>query len=91
MHSERRYKICMYLVILRQFESSRNYNDFRVQFPENFRCSLKFYKSEIFTVSSLHHIFESKNFRVPFSTKNNLTWEVECEKLISEICRGFTR
>ena len=90
MHSERRNKNCLYLVILRQFESSRNYKDFRVQFPENFICSLKFYQSEIFTVSSLH-IFESENFRFPFSTKNNLTWGVECEKLISENCRGFAR
>ena len=51
--------MCIYLVILRQFESSRNYKDFKVQFPEYFRCSFKIYGSEIFAGSSLHHIFES--------------------------------
>ena len=71
--------------------SSRNYKDFRVQFPENFRCSLKFYESESFTVSFLHYIFESKNFRFPLCTANNLRWEMKCEELISENHRGFIR
>ena len=73
------------------FESSRNFNDFRVQFPENLRCSLKFYESESYTGSFLHYIFESKNFRFPLSTANNLTWEMKCEELISENHREFTR
>ena len=35
-------------------------------FPENFRCNLTFYESENFSYSSLHHVFESENFRFPF-------------------------
>ena len=50
-------------------------------FPENFRCNLKYYEMEKFSDSSLHHIFESENFGLPFFTKNNLTWRVKCEKL----------
>ena len=34
-------------------------------FPENFRCKLMHCESENFSGSSLHHIFESKNFRFP--------------------------
>ena len=32
--------------------------------------------------SSLHHIFESENFKFPFILqKNSLTWGVKCENL----------
>ena len=31
--------------------------------------------------SSLHHIFESPNFRFLFRKKSSLTWAVKCEKL----------
>ena len=44
--------------------------------PENFSCNLKFYESDSFSDSSLHRIFDSENFRFPFSTKHNLTWGV---------------
>ena len=50
-------------------------------FLENFRYNFKFYKSENFSDSSLHRIFESENFRFPFPTKNSLTWGLKCEKL----------
>ena len=38
-------------------------------FPENFSCTLKFYESENFLDSSLHHIFGSENLRFPFSDR----------------------
>ena len=50
-------------------------------FSENFRCNLTYSESENFSDSSLHHIFESENFRLPFFTKNSLTWGMKCEKL----------
>ena len=34
-----------------------------------------------FSDSSLHHIFEYKDFSFPFSTKNSLVWREKCEKL----------
>ena len=37
-------------------------------FPENFRCSLKFYEGEDFSDPFLHRIIESKHF----SVKNSL-------------------
>ena len=39
----------------------------------------KFYEIDIFSDSSLRRIFESENFRFPFSTKNSLTWGLKCE------------
>ena len=39
------------------------------------------YESENFSDSSLHHILESENFRLPFSTKNSVTWVVKYKKL----------
>ena len=51
-------------------------------FPENnFRCNLKFYEGENFSDSSFHRIFESENFRFPFSVKNSLIRGVKCKKL----------
>ena len=47
----------------------------------------KIYESEISVVTQK----KSENFRFSFSTKNNLTWGAECEKLISENRRGLTR
>ena len=38
-------------------------------FSEKFRCDVKFYESENFSDSSLHHILESENFRFLLSTK----------------------
>ena len=57
----------------------RNYLGPRYYFPENFRCNFRFYESENFSDSSLHRIFESENFRFPFSTKNRLTWGLKCK------------
>ena len=38
-------------------------------------------RSENCSYSSFHHIFESKKFRFPFSSRIRLTWGVKCEKL----------
>ena len=81
MHSKWRYKSCICSVVLGQLESFRNYLGPQYYFPENFRCNFRFYESENFSDSSLHRIFESENFRFPFSTKNRLTWGLKCEKL----------
>ena len=50
-----------------------------------------YYDVENFSDSSLHHIFESENFRFPFCTENSLSWAVKCEKLTSEKRREFIR
>ena len=39
------------------------------------------YEDENFSYSSLHHKFESENFKFPFSTKVSLTQGVKYEKL----------
>ena len=41
----------------------------------------KYLESENFSDSSLHRIFDSENFRFPFSTKNCLTRGAKWEKL----------
>ena len=81
MHCKRRYRSCICSVVLGELESFRNYLGPQYYFPENFRCNFRFYESENFSDSSLHRIFESENFRFPFSTKNRLTWGLKCEKL----------
>ena len=48
-------------------------------------------ESETFSDSSLHHICESENFGLPFSTKKSVAWEVKCEKLTSENLRELFR
>ena len=62
MHSKRRYKICIFSVILGEMESFRNYKGFRTIFP----ISLDAIWREIFSDSSLRRIFESENFNFPF-------------------------
>ena len=41
------------------------------KFPENFRFNLKFYGGGNFSDFSVHHIFESENVRISFSTKTS--------------------
>ena len=67
MRSKRRYKSCICSVILGELESFRNYKGLQYYFPEKCRCNLAHYEKENFFDSSLHHIFESENFRFPFS------------------------
>ena len=81
MYSQRRYTICASSVIIGElaYESFRNYKDSnQYYFAENFRCSLAYYESENISDSSLHHIFESKNFKFPFlfEKKPNLDSEM---------------
>ena len=67
MHSKQRYKICICSdIVLGGTRVFRNFNGFSIIFPENFSCNLTYYETENFSNSSLHHIFESENFRFPF-------------------------
>ena len=84
MNSTWRYKICICSVILARgtwvfskLQGSKYY------FLENLRGNFKFYESENFSDSSLHRIFESENFRFPFSTKNSPSWGLKCQTLNS--------
>ena len=52
-----------------------------MNFPENFRSNLTYNERENFCDSSLHHIFESENFKFSFFTKHSLTWAVKNGKL----------
>ena len=65
--------ILFHIFLPAHFESSK-LQGLRYYFPVNFRCNFKFYEKENFSDSSLRRIFESENFRFPFSTKNSLTW-----------------
>ena len=71
---KRRYKICICSVILGELESSQYSKGFSIIFPKILDVIyLTYYESEKFSDSSPHHIFESENFRFPFSTKNSQT------------------
>ena len=50
-------------------------------FPENVRGNFKFYEGENFSDSSIHRIFESENFRFPFSVKKKLNPGSEMQKI----------
>ena len=92
MDSKRRYKTCIWFGRPRATWVFSKLQGLRYYFPENFRCNFKFYRNENFSDSSLHRIFESDNFRFPFSTKNRLTWGLKCEiKLIRKSYREFIR
>ena len=45
-------------------------------FAKNITCNLTCHESVAFSESSLHSIFEFKNFRFPFSMKNSLGSEM---------------
>ena len=94
MHSKRRYKICICSII----QGPGNLGLFKITsafisiiFSGNFRCNLTYQESENCSDSSPHHIFECENFRLPFSTKNSLTWSVKCEKLNFRKSQGIIR
>ena len=58
-------------------------------FPENFRCNLTYYERENFSVSSLHHLFESENFRFLFFYEKSLAWEEMLEIKLQKIVGGI--
>ena len=76
MHSRRPYKIFICSVILGEMKLQ----GLQYYVSEKFRCNVKFYESENFSDSSLHHILESENFRFLLSKKNSVTWVVKCKK-----------
>ena len=65
MHSERHYKISVCSVILGQLEAFRNYKGFRVILTKILEAIERFHRSENFSYSSLHLIFEYENVRFP--------------------------
>ena len=66
IHSKWCYKICICLVILGELECFRNYKGLSITFQKiSMQCDVL--QSETFSDSStLHHIFESENFRFLF-------------------------
>ena len=92
MDSKRRYKTCIWFGRPRATWVFSKLQGLRYYFPQSFRCNFKFYRNENFSDSPLHRIFESDNFRFPFSRKNSLTWGLKCEiKLITKSYREFIR
>ena len=77
MHPNQRYKICICSVILGELKC-------QYYFPENFRCNLALYESEVFFDSSLHHIFESNHFRFSFPYEKQPNLGLKCGKLNSQ-------
>ena len=80
MHSRRRYKSFICSVILGELESFGNYKGFSISFPK-ILGAIQDLPKLIFSDCSLRHILESENLRLPFSTKNNVTWVVKHEEL----------
>ena len=64
MHFKRRCKVWICLVILGHVESFRILQELQYFFYEGWHFS------------SLHQMFESENFRFPFSSKYSLNWGV---------------
>ena len=63
MHSKWSYKICICSVFLGEFTSFRNCKGFGIISPKILDAIYRITKVKNFFDSSLHHIFESENFR----------------------------
>ena len=82
MHSKRRYKICIFSVILGQTEEFRNYKPGLLHyFPENFGCNSTFYESKTFSDSSLQRILSPKILGFFFLQKKELNLRREMKKI----------
>ena len=60
----------------------------RYYFPENFRCNLKFYESEIFSDSFFNRIFDSENFCFLCEKLLNLgseTWKIKLQRIVGNL------
>ena len=66
MHSKRRNKICICSAVLGELESFRNYKGFSIILPKILGAIKRITTELNFSDSSVHHIFESGNFRFPF-------------------------
>ena len=83
-------------MLLRREKDSKQSDEIQARlqhyYPKNFRCNFTFYESENFSIflsPLLHYIFESKNFRGLFYTKNSPAiigeWNVKnCRKCIRQ-------
>ena len=99
MHSKRRYKICICLVIqgnLTLIEITRA----SVIFFLKFRCILKFKESKNFSDFSLYRIFESENFKGSLlyeklpkvgSEKRKIILQKIVENLLDKLRKFFVR
>ena len=65
-------------MLLRREKDSKQSDEIQARlqhyYPKNFRCNFTFYESENFSIflsPLLHYIFECKNFRGLFYTKNS--------------------
>ena len=90
MYSKRRYKICIYSVILGGTWVFSKLQGLQYYFSENFRCNLKFYESENFSDSSLHRSFESRKF---FFIPNPgcEMWKIKLQKIIGNFFRQSSK
>ena len=89
IHSKRGYKICTCSVILGELESRWNYKGFNIIFAKILDAKKE---KENFSDSSLHHIFESKNFRFPFlyelNSQSNLggkMWKMKLQIIVGKL------
>ena len=82
MHSKRRYKICIFSVIVGQLvESFRNYKGFTIIFPKILDAFKRITKVGIILIPLSITFLNSKILGFLFSTKNSLTWVLKCKKL----------
>ena len=81
MHSKRHYKICICSVILGQLQFFRNYQGFSIIFPKILDAIWRITKERIFLIPRSITFLSPKILGFLFSTKNTLTWGVNCEKL----------
>ena len=72
MHSKRRYKICIFSVMLGEMESFRNYKGFSIIFPISLDV-------RSFLIPLSVAFLNPKILAFLFCTKNRITWEVKCE------------
>ena len=79
MHFKRRYKICIWSVILGELESFRNWKGLIIIFPKILDEILCITKVRHFLIPLAITFLNPKILGCLFSTKNNLTWEVKCE------------
>ena len=74
MHSKWRYKICICSFIPGE-DSFRNCKGFSFIIPKSLDAIYRFTKVRIFLIPPSNSKFE--NVRLPFATKNSLTWGSE--------------
>ena len=81
MNSKPRYKICVCSVIPGERESFRDYQVFSIIFPKILDAMWRIRKERfLFLIHLSFTFFNPKILHFLFSSNNNLTWGVKCEK-----------